>query len=184
MRWSDHARAVLRRERSEVVARIDPPDPIPDLVAMSAPHGGSVPVTIEALAHCEQLLGPFLGWAAVLALEGALDKRHHELLALRTAHNCRSAFEWAEHARFAIEAGLTVEEIIGVAAAAYGGWHRREELLLAAADELHATAMISYPTWTELSEHFTSGELVEAIYVVGQYTMLSMVANVATARDD
>ena len=151
---------------------------------MSAPRGGSAPVTIEALAHCEQLLGPFLGWAAALALEGVLNKRHHELLALRTAHNCRSAFEWAEHSRFAIEAGLTEEEIAGVASSAHEGWPRREQLPLLAADELHANTIISEPTWTELSEHFTTGELVETIYVVGQYMMLSMVANVATACDD
>jgi alkylhydroperoxidase family enzyme len=165
------------------VARIDPPNPMPPLVAMTAPPGGSAPITIEVLAHCEALLGPFLGWAAALALEGSLDKRHHELLALRTAHNCRSEFEWAEHSRFALNAGLAEEEIIKVGADSIEGWHRREQLLLVAADELHVSATISYPTWTELTAHFTSAELVEAIYVVGQYTMLSMVANVATARD-
>ena len=166
------------------MARIDPPDPLPALVAMTAPQGGSAPVTIEALAHCKQLLGPFLGWAAALALEGVLDKRHHELLALRTAHNCRSEFEWAEHRRLALEAGLTEEEIMGVADRDREGWHRREQLLLLAADELHASMVINYATWTELSEHFTTAELVEAIYVVGHYTMLSMVANVVTVRDD
>lgn len=166
------------------MARIDPPDPLPELVAIAVPRGGSAPVTIEVLAHSQHLLGPFLGWAAALALKGVLDKRHHELLALRTAHNCRSAFEWAEHSRFAREAGLSEDEIAGVAAGAQEGWHRREQLLLVAADELHAGTTISYATWMELSEYFTSAELVEAIYVVGQYTMLSMVANVATAGDD
>jgi len=174
----------LRRERGAVVGRIDPPDPLPEVVAMTAPRGGSAPITIAALAHCKPLVGPFLGWAAALALEGALGKRQHEILALRTAHNCRSAFEWSEHSRFARKAGLSEDDISRVATGATGGWSHPEQLLIAAADELHASTSISSSTWTELAENFTPAELVEAIYVVGQYTMLSMVANVATARDD
>ena len=92
--------------------------------------------------------------------------------------------EWSEHSRFAREAGLSEDDINRVATGATGGWSRPEQLLITAADELHASTSISSPTWTELAENFTPAELVEAIYVVGQYTMLSMVANVATERDD
>ena len=165
------------------MARIGPPDPVPDLVALTVPRDGSAPITVTALAHCERLLGPFLGWAAVLSLDGELSRRDHEILALRTAHNCRSAFEWDEHSRFAREAGLTVDDIERVAAGADGGWDRRERLLIRAADELHAGTSISAPTWSGLCEYFATPELVEAVYVVGQYTMLSMVANVADPRD-
>jgi 4-carboxymuconolactone decarboxylase len=160
------------------MGRIDPPEPVPALVAMTAPPGGAAPITIVALAHCEPLLAPFLGWAAALALEGQLPKRDHELLALRTAHNCRSRFEWQEHAAFARQAGLTDDEIDRVAAGADAGWERNELALLRAADELHRDTKISRATWTLLSEYYGTAELVEAVYVVGQYTMLSMVANV------
>ena len=85
---------------------------------------------------------------------------------------------------FAREAGLSEDEIAGVAAGAHEGWHRRSNCCLWPQTSLHASTTISYATWMELSEYFTSAELVEAIYVVGQYTMLSMVANVATAGDD
>jgi alkylhydroperoxidase family enzyme len=165
------------------VGRIDPPDPLPDAVAMTARDGEPPPMTIAALGHCEPLVGPFVGWAAALALLGALSKRHHELLALRTAHNCHSEFEWTEHSRFARDAGVTEDELERVASGSHGTWDRNEQLLLIAADELHAHSSINSATWTELSEYFTMAELVEAIYVVGQYTMLSMVANVAVATD-
>jgi alkylhydroperoxidase family enzyme len=150
---------------------------------MTAPKDGEVPVTIAALGHCEPLVTPFVGWAAALALLGSLSKRHHELLALRTAHNCGSEFEWIEHSNFARRAGITEEEIDRVASDPHKGWDRNEELLLVAADELHEHSSITGSTWAELCEHFTMSELVEAIYVVGQYTMLSMVANVGTASD-
>jgi 4-carboxymuconolactone decarboxylase len=161
------------------VGRIPPPDPMPELVALTAPPGGRPPITITALAHREPLLGPFLGWAAALALEGALPKRDHEILALRAAHNCGSAFEWTEHSAFARAAGLTADEIDCLASGGDPGWTRREQLLVTAADELHRDAAIGSATWEALTAVVTIEELVEAVYVVGQYTMLSMVANVA-----
>jgi 4-carboxymuconolactone decarboxylase len=163
------------------MGRLDPPDPLPDLVSLAAPIGGSAPITIVALAHSERLLAPFLGWAAALALEGQLAKREHEILALRTAHNCRSEFEWVEHARFARAAGLTDNEIDRIADGSDSGWSRAEQLLIMAADELHRDATICQTTWSELAAHYSSAQLVEAIFVVGQYTMLSMVANIAEA---
>jgi len=165
------------------MARIEPPNPLPDLVAMTATAQGSAPVTILALAHCESLLGPFIGWAAALTLKGALTRRDHEILALRTAHNCSSEFEWTEHSRFAHAAGLTDEEIDRVATGAEAGWSRKEELLIVAADELYRYSSISSRIWKDLTRFYTTSELIEATYVVGQYTMLSMVANVATAED-
>ncbi len=163
------------------MGRFDPPDPLPDIVSLTVPDGGSAPITIVALAHSERLLAPFLGWAAALALDGQLDKRQHEILALRTAQNCGSEFEWVEHARFARAAGLTDDEIDRIAVGADGGWSRAEQLLIIATDELHRDSTICLATWSELAAHYSSAQLVEAIFVVGQYTMLSMVANVADA---
>lgn len=160
------------------MGRIPPPDPMPELVALTAPPGGAPPITITALAHREPLLGPFLGWAAALALQGVLPKREHEILALRAAHNCRSSFEWTEHSAFARAAGLSDHEIDCIASGDDPSWTRREQLLLAAADELHRDATIAPTTWAALTAVATTEELVEALYVVGQYTMLSMVANV------
>ena len=51
--------------------------------------------------------------------------------------------------------------------------------LLQAADELIAGADVSDSTWQELAGHFDPPALVEILFVVGQYTMLSMVANAA-----
>ena len=164
------------------MARIEEPSPLPDLVAQTAPPGGSPPITIVALAHCDSLLAPFLGWARALALNGVLPRRDHEILALRTAHNCHSEFEWTEHTAFARRSGLTDAEIDAIASGSDPGWTDRERLLVTAADELHASTAISRETWVALAPLCTTAELVEAIYVVGQYTMLSMVANVVEAE--
>jgi hypothetical protein len=48
---------------------------------------------LTVIAHQPQLLAPFLGWASALALQGVVPRRDHEVLALRTAVNCRSDCE-------------------------------------------------------------------------------------------
>jgi 4-carboxymuconolactone decarboxylase len=130
------------------------------------------------LAHDPKLLQPFLAWAAALVFDGALSRRDHELLALRAASNCGSEFEWAHHAVYARAAGLSDDEIVRVAAGPGAtGWAPADANLLRAADDLHAWNRIADGTWAELARRLTPAELVEVPWVVGQYTMLSMIAN-------
>ncbi|HET9729333.1 MAG TPA: carboxymuconolactone decarboxylase family protein [Acidimicrobiia bacterium] len=150
------------------------------LLALTARDGREPPATMALLARQPDLLAPFLGWAAALALNGTLSHRDHELLALRTAWNCRSEFEWVEHAEYARAAGLRDDEIALVAEPLHtGSWDERERALLQAADELATNCDLSDPTLAVLEQHYDRPELVEMLFVVGQYTMLSMVANAA-----
>ena len=150
------------------------------LVAAIAPPGREPAKTMAVLARQPDLLAPFLGWAAALALNGVLPKRDHEILALRVASNCKSAFEWVEHVEYARAAGLSDAEIHLVAAAIEAGsWIEAEQALLRAADELHETDDVSDETWAVLARHYEPPALVELLFVIGQYTMLSMVANAA-----
>jgi alkylhydroperoxidase family enzyme len=151
-----------------------------ELLPLIAPPGREPARTMAVLARQPDLLAPFLGWAAALALNGVLSHRDHELLALRAASNCRSEFEWVEHVEYAREAGLAHTEIALVAEPIENGtWTPAERVLLRAADELHADRDVSDTTWATLAEHYDAPALVEILFVVGQYTMLSMLANVA-----
>jgi 4-carboxymuconolactone decarboxylase len=136
------------------------------------------PNILATIAHHPALLEPFLGFASALALRGVLARRDSELLALRAAWNCQSAFEWGHHALYALGAGLSEEEIERVASGPEAsGWSGPDGLLLRAADELHARQDWTAETWRRLAERFEPAALVEIAFVVGQYTMLSMVAN-------
>jgi 4-carboxymuconolactone decarboxylase len=155
-------------------------DDAAELLPLTAPPGREPPRTMAVLARQPDLLSPFLTWAAALALEGALPKRDHELLALRVAWNCRSAFEWGEHVEYARAAGLADDEITRVSHGAdAAGWAPHESALLRAADDLHARCAIDDETWDVIAEHYETPALVEVPFVIGQYTMLSMVANAA-----
>jgi 4-carboxymuconolactone decarboxylase len=171
--WSEDVRALLEPTLTPVAALEGRQD-----------GGRRRPLEIlTVMAHNPELLGTFLPWASALVLQGALSRRAHELLALRTASNCGSDFEWAHHVVYARAAGLTDDEIGRVAAGPpASGWRGEDAVMVRAADELHATGTIDDTTWNELARHLTPAALVEVPWVVGQYTMLSMIAN-ATGID-
>jgi alkylhydroperoxidase family enzyme len=168
-------------------ARLAPPAPealAPDVARLLRATAQSAdrepPGTMALLAHAPALLAPFIGWAASLALKGALSHRQHELLALRAAWRCRSAFEWGEHAELARAAGLDAGEIARLGRDEVGAaWSPADAALLRAADQLVARCAIDDAAWAALAAHFEPAALVEIPLVVGQYTMLSMLANAA-----
>jgi alkylhydroperoxidase family enzyme len=132
---------------------------------------------LTVIARHPTLLGPFLEFTGTLATRGALSRRDSELLALRAAWNCRSAFEWGHHVHYARAAGLGDDEIARVAQPEIAAeWTQSERALLAAADELHARQRISASTWAALERGFDEAQRIEIPFIVGQYTMLSMVA--------
>jgi alkylhydroperoxidase family enzyme len=153
---------------------------VAQLLPLTAQPGREPARTMAILARQPELLAPFLDWAAALALQGVLSPREHELLALRVASRCKSAFEWTEHAEYARAASMTDDEIALVAEPIdRGDWTDAEAALLRAADELGAGFDVTDATWTVLAHHYDAAALVEILFVVGQYTMLSMVANAA-----
>jgi 4-carboxymuconolactone decarboxylase len=137
-----------------------------------------LPVAIlRVLANHPRCMEPFLGWANFVAFSD-LSRRHQELLALRTVWLRQSEFEYGHHVEYARRAGLSDEElawvVVGPSAA---GWDDTDRALLTAADELFADTQISDATWAALAARFTTNELIEIPIIVGQYSMLSMIAN-------
>jgi alkylhydroperoxidase family enzyme len=169
--WADEVRAALAPTISAVAAM--------EARGGTRERARDKPLNILlVLAHNARLLPPFLQWAATLAVEGALDRRDAELLALRTAWNCHSDFEWGHHVEYARGFGLRDDEIARVPrGAAAIGWSAAQAVLLRVADELHASTTLAEATWRDLEAHFDPAQLVEIVMTVGQYTMLSMVAN-------
>ena len=167
-KWSPGVRAALEATLPRVSLRN----------GESTPAAGAKPLPIlGVIAHDEALLAPFLGFASALAQHGALPRRDSELLALRTAWRCASAFEWGHHVLYARAAGVSDQEIARIAEAEVApAWSPREAALLRAADELVATQRVRDATWATLRTELTDAQLVEVPFVVGQYAMLSMVA--------
>ena len=136
------------------------------------------PNILLTIGRVPGLLEPFLGFANALATTGTLPRREGELLALRAAWHCRSAFEWGHHVEYALDAGLSeadVDRVVDGPDAA--GWGEVDAALLRAADELHTAQKVSDATWAVLRGAFDDAQLVQIPFIVGHYTMLSMVAS-------
>jgi alkylhydroperoxidase family enzyme len=99
---------------------------------------------------------------------------------LRTGYLCRSDYEWAAHAALGLRIGLTNEELTRITGGPEAaGWTPADATLLRAADELHRDQHITDTTWTHLRERFDERQMMDIIFTVGQYTIVSMFLNSA-----
>jgi hypothetical protein len=86
---------------------------------------------------------------------------------------CGCAYELEHHLELGAEAGLTDYDFASLTTEGFEGWTRRERLLVAAVDELHADSMICDATWDALSPLLTTEQLVELPMLVGHYILLA-----------
>ena len=94
------------------------------------------------------------------------------------AWNCQSEFEWGHHLEYALNAGISRAEVDRIPAGpGADGWSDTDRALLEAADQLHAKQDITDEVWSKLAAQYSDKQLVEILFVVGEYTMLSMVVN-------
>jgi len=111
-------------------------------------------------------------------LAGKLPARDRELLILRTAFRCRSAYEWGQHVRLAKAAEISDEEIDRIATGPEArGWDAFDRTLLTAVDELHDDACIADATWSALSARYDERQVIEVPMLVGQYHMVAFALN-------
>ncbi len=116
----------------------------------------------------------------VLGADSGLAARERELLILRTSALCHADYDWAHHVPAARRAGLTDEEILRIAKGPDApGWSALDRTVLRAADELHADQHISDRTWAALKDRYDDSQMMDVVFTVGQYTMVSMFLNSA-----
>jgi alkylhydroperoxidase family enzyme len=56
-------------------------------------------------------------------------------------------------------------------------WNPRDRLLLKAADELHAAAFLTDETWNALAAAYDIKQMMDLVFTVGQYNLVSMALN-------
>ncbi|MHB8465456.1 MAG: carboxymuconolactone decarboxylase family protein [Acidimicrobiales bacterium] len=139
--------------------------------------GGEDANIFATLARHPGLMRRWLPFGGKL-FAGKLGARERELLILRTGWNCRAEYEWAQHVPMGLAAGLTEAEISRIPAGADAvGWEPFDEVLLRAADELHADFRISDATWAALAARYDDAQLIELPMLVGQYHLVAMTLN-------
>ena len=110
--------------------------------------------------------------------KSSLPPRERELAILRVGWLCRSAYEFHQHTRVGKAAGLSDADIERVKTGPRdSAWTPAERVLLQAVDELHADQFVTDATWKALGSHFSEHQLIDLVFAVGQYTMVSMALN-------
>lgn len=133
----------------------------------------------RTLVHAPKAARAFIHWTSyVLSRRNDLSAREREIVILRTGFLCQSGYEWAHHVRFALESGLSGDEIARIKIGADAqGWSESDKVLLQASDELHHDQFISEPTWVRLTSLFTEKECMDVVFTAAQYTQVSMILN-------
>ena len=98
---------------------------------------------------------------------------------------CKSEYEWAQHSRIGLDAGLSANEIERVKEGATAvGWSEAEKILLAAVDELLETKTLNDAQWAALSERFGEQQVLDIIFTAGNYATLAMALNACRVEVD
>jgi len=128
--------------------------------------------------HHPKLLKRWLVFGNHILFKSTLPPRERELLILRTGWRCRAEYEWGQHVIIGRAAGLTDAEIERVTLGPEAeGWDPFDATLLRAADELQDDQIVSDETWHALGERYSPQQLMDLVFTVGQYTLVSMALN-------
>jgi len=141
---------------------------------------GDAPVLniFRTLANHPKLMKRWLVFGNHVLGRSTLPPRERELVILRIGWLCRSGYEWGQHVGIALGSGLTQAEIDRIPRGGGApGWSELERALLVATDELHADAFISDATWKTLAARLDTQQLMDLIFTVGQYNLVSMALN-------
>ena len=148
-------------------------------------ESGEVYNILKTLAHHPKLLKRWRVFANHVLFKSSLPAREREILILRVAWLCRAGYEWGHHVAIGRESGLSDEEIRRITQGPdTPGWGAFDAALLRAVDELHGDAFVSESTWNALAERYNTQQMMDVIFTVGQYNLVSMALNSLGVQQD
>jgi 4-carboxymuconolactone decarboxylase len=120
-----------------------------------------------------------------LRFRNVLPKHVSEMVILLTAREWTQEFEWSHHHKYALEAGLSPAIVAAIADG------RRPEAMAdeeaAAYDfagELQRRKSVCDATYARALAHFGEPGVIDLIGIIGYYSLLAMVMNVARTKPD
>ena len=154
-------------------------DEVRELLAPAGRNAAGRPLHIFAtLAHHPKLLKRWLVFGNHVLAKSSLAPRDRELAILRIGWLCRAEYEFGQHVLIARASGIGDAEIERVTAGPdAAGWTPGDAALLRAVDELHADSFISDATWQALGARYDVHQLLDLVFTVGQYQLVSMALN-------
>jgi len=138
------------------------------------------------VANHPTLMREWLRFATYALTKSSLAPRTRELAVLRVGWRCDAPYEWGQHVVVGRGVGLTDDDIRRIADGPDAdGWTPGEAAALRATDELHDRSTITDATWAALTEHFSDQQILDLVFLVGNYHIVSFALNACRVeRDD
>jgi 4-carboxymuconolactone decarboxylase len=146
---------------------------------------GKVYNIFRTLAHHPDLLRRWTVFAGHVLRKSTLPERDREIAILRVGWLCAAEYEWGQHVLIGLRAGLDDDDLRHIAEGPDAeGLSERDSLLLQATDELVRDARISEDTWGALEVLYDTKQLLDLVFLVGQYHLVSMALNTLEVERD
>jgi 4-carboxymuconolactone decarboxylase len=140
----------------------------------------------RTFAHHPDLMRAWLGFAAYVLRSSTLEPRMRELVVLRVGWQCRSPYEWGQHVNLGRRSGVNDTDLERLTQGPDAdGWSVAEAAALRATDELIGRHTLDDATWADLTTHFSTRQVLDLIFLVGQYQLVAGALNaLRVERDD
>ena len=147
-----------------------------DTVAKNRFDGRDVNV-LRVLMNHPKLTRRWTVFAGHVLQKQTVPPRERELLILRVGWLTQSEYEWTQHLLISKSRGVTEAEIERIKQGPGAGWNAHEAALLQAADDLFENSVVSDQTWATLSAKYSTEQMMDMVFTIGQYTLLGWALN-------
>lgn len=132
----------------------------------------------RTLMNHPDLAKRWLVFANHVLTHSTLPDRERELVILRIGHMRNADYERKKHADISRYLGMSEADIESSRTGPLTqGIGELDRLLFQATDQLLEDAFISDETWTALSKHLDTQQLMDLVFTVGQYNLVCMALN-------
>lgn len=144
----------------------------------SVRQDGEVYNLFTTLAQHPQLMEKWLPFASQVLLASTLPVRDREFIVLRMGWLSQAEYEWGHHVAIGKQVGLTDEDIKRITQGPEAaGLAPFDATLLRAVDELNQDSFVTDATWKLLAEKYNTQQLMDLLFLAGNYKLVSMVLN-------
>lgn len=142
-------------------------------------ENGSATNIIQVMANHPDLAKAYNAWGWHILTTNTVPLRDRELIVLRVGWLKRSEYEWHNHVGYALNLGMTLEEIAAVKEGAAGEWpwSDRDRAVLKGVDELLETNDLSDETWNALAAFYDRKQMMDFLHTIGNYVMIAWSIN-------
>ena len=131
----------------------------------------------KVLANHPALVKRWTPFAGHILSKQTLPFRDREMLILRIGWLNQAEYEFAQHELIAKRGGVSDADIEWIKTGPGAGWNEKEAALLQAADDLFEHSVVSDATWATLSKSYSTEQMMDIVFTIGQYNLVSWALN-------